>query len=218
MLLGFLFPPKCILCHNLLKDNETDMCHSCRENAPEIFHAKRTVEFIAHWTAIWYYKDDVRQSIHRFKFNNRLGYAQPYGRLLAMKLMQTDYLKSIDVITWAPVSTLRRFKRGYDQAQLLAEALGNELGIPVVRLLKKRRHTRPQSLMKDISARKANIQGAYVAANAQLIKGKNILLIDDVLTTGATASECARILRTTGAESVCLATIAVTNNNTNKRR
>lgn len=219
MLLRFLFPPKCILCHKLLTDLETDLCHSCRENAPEVIREKRNFEFIAHWTALWYYKDNVRDSIHRYKFNNVRSYAEPYARLLALKLLNTEFLDSIHVITWAPVSFLRRFRRGYDQAQLLANALSKELEIPSVQLLKKRRHTGAQSLLKDPAARRANIHGAYCAVNPHEIRDRNILLVDDVLTTGATSNECARILQTAGAKSVCLATIAVTNHiNHNKRR
>ncbi|MBR4864596.1 MAG: ComF family protein [Oscillospiraceae bacterium] len=127
-----------------------------------------------------------------------------------MKLLDTSFLDGIDVITWAPVSFLRRFNRGYDQAELIAVALGKELGIPVKRLLKKQRHTRAQSTLNGASERKANIQGAYRAINIADIPGKNILLVDDVLTTGATSNECARILKTAGAESICLATVAVT--------
>ena len=210
MLLRFLFPPKCILCHNLLENAETDLCHKCRENAPVTKREKRNFEFIAHWCAIWYYKDNVRESIHRYKFGNVRSYAEPYARLLAMKLLDAPYLKDIDVITWAPVSFLRRFKRGYDQSQLLAVALGKELGLPVMRLLKKKRHTRAQSLQTNAAARKANIHGAYCAVNIPRIQNKNILLVDDVLTTGATSNECARILMTAGAESISLATVAVT--------
>ena len=210
MLLDLLFPPKCILCHRLLADCETDLCHDCRHNAPEVNREKRKLEFIAHWTALWYYRENVRDSIHRYKFNDVRCYAEPYARLLAMKLYDAEFTKDIHVITWAPVSFLRKFKRGYDQSQLLAVALGKELGIPVMRLLKKHRHTRAQSKLKNHSARRANIQGAYSAVNIPEIKGKNILLVDDVLTTGATCSECARILQTAGAKSVCLSTIAVT--------
>ena len=216
-LLNLIFPPKCILCHKILDDNETDLCHKCREDMPVVKHEKRTFEFIAHWCAIWYYKDSVRESICRYKFNNRSFYAEPYARLLAMKLLDTSFLKSIDVITWAPVSFIRRFNRGYDQAELIAVALGKELELPVMRLLKKHRHNGAQSRLKDAAARKANIQGVYMAVNEADITDKNILLVDDVLTTGATSNECARILITAGAKSVSLAAIAVTPHSNQKK-
>ena len=125
----------------------------------------------------------------------------------------------IDTITWAPVSLFRRFKRGYDQAQLIAVALGKELNLPVIKLLRKHRNTKAQSTLNDAASRRANVQGAYEATDPIKTAGKSILLIDDVLTTGSTATECALVLHTAGAKNVYLATIAVTDiENSNKRR
>ena len=71
MLLNGIFPPKCVICTKLLEKNETDLCHSCRSNSQEFFKGKRNIQFVAKWTALWYYNDDMRKSIHRFKFYNR---------------------------------------------------------------------------------------------------------------------------------------------------
>ena len=170
--------------------------------------AKRKIPFVAHWTSLWYYKDNARNSIHRFKFGNRRHYAQSYGRLLALQLSDSLYA-DVDLITWIPVSTLRKLRRGYDQSKLLATALGKELSLPVVPLLKKIRHTQPQSFLKHAPQRRANVLNAYKILDPALITGKHILLLDDVVTTGATASECARMLLTAGAKEVNLATVAV---------
>lgn len=210
MLYSLLFPPKCTLCRKLLSKNETDLCHSCRDTAPEIHRTKSNIQFIAHWTALWYYKDDVRKSIQRFKFSNARSYAEVYARHLAVKVMNSGFCEELNVIAWVPVSFLRRFSRGYDQSQLIAVALGKELGLPTQRLLRKIRNTCPQSQLRDASARRANIQSAYRATDPSAIADKRILLIDDVVTTGSTASECARILLTAGAKEVCLATVAAT--------
>ena len=112
-----------------------------------------------------------------------------------------------DAVTWAPVSALRRFCRGYDQSQLLARTVGKELDIPVQRLLKKQRHTPAQSRLTT-EERRANVLGAYRFAGKQSVAGKRILLIDDVFTTGATAEECARVLLTAGAKGVSCAAVA----------
>lgn len=207
-MLRILFPPKCVLCASFLTKEETDLCHSCRQNAEPFPGSKTKIPFVAHWTSLWYYRDDVRKSIHRFKFGRRRHYAEIYGRLLALRLYESRYT-DVDCVTWVPVSALRRFRRGYDQSKLLAVSLGKELSLPVVQLLKKIRHTPPQSTLSHAPQRRANVLGAYKIVNPDSVIGKRILLLDDVLTTGATASECAKVLLTAGAKEVLLATVAV---------
>ena len=206
-MLRLLFPPKCVLCKNILSGNETDLCHTCRKNAPTFSRAKSNIPFIAHWTALWYYKDDVRKSIQRFKFANRRNYAAAYARLLSVRLLES-YPEPFDILTWSPVSGLRKLKRGYDQSALLTKAVGQELGIPATPVLKKIRHTPPQSLLKNASQRRANVLGAYKVHTNIDLSGKRILLLDDVVTTGATASECAKTLLSGGAKEVCFAAVA----------
>ena len=210
-MLHLLFPPKCVLCARLLSNDETDLCHSCRENAPFFKRSERNIPFVAQWTALWYYKDTVRTSLHRFKFSRRRNYADVYGRLLGLKL-QSRINTQIDLLTWVPVSPLRRWKRGYDQSALLSQALAKELSLPVKRLLRKVRHTPPQSGFREAARRRANVLGAYKAIHPDVIQGKTILLIDDVVTTGSTASECAKTLMTAGAKQVVFAAIAAAHN------
>lgn len=214
-MLRLLFPPKCILCRKLLKPEETDLCHDCRKDTPEFKHGKNKIPFIAQWTALWYYKDSVRSSILRYKFSNAQSYCAAYARMLALKI-QKEQMEDLDIITWAPVSTLRRFKRGYDQSQLLANALGAELNCPVASTLKKIRNIPPQSGIQDKAARKANVMGVYRARNPEYFRDKRILLIDDVVTSGSTASECARILLTAGAKEIYLAAVAASDHENNK--
>ena len=151
----------------------------------------------------------MRKSIHRFKFGNARSYADIYARHLAMQLQDMD----INILTWVPVSFLRRLKRGYDQAELFARALSKELNIPVRALLKKVRHTPPQSGLHNASQRRANVLGAYKVLHPNEVSGKRILLIDDVITTGATASECAKTLLSAHADKVYFASIAATDDN-----
>ena len=122
--------------------------------------------------------------------------------------MKEDRLQ-VDIITWVPISAKRLKKRGFDQGQLLAERLSSELDIPVVPLLKKIRDNPPQSGIVGHAHRKANVLGVYVSTAPETLCGKRILLLDDILTTGATAGECARVLLTAGAKEVNLATLAV---------
>ncbi len=208
---NLLFPPKCIFCRKILKRNETDLCHSCRTQAPEFTKPKRNITFVAQWTAVWYYSDSVRSSILRYKFHNARSYACAYGRSLAMKLLQ-EMQGSWDVLSYIPISPLRRFFRGYDQVELLAREVAAQLGLTPVCTLKKIRNTPPQSKLPDAARRRANILGAYRVIDPAAIAGKRILLLDDVITTGATASECARTLLTSGAKEIYCAAIAAARN------
>lgn len=211
-----LFPPKCVLCKKLLKENEADLCRNCRENAPEFGSHKIKLSFLAQWTGVWYYKENVRLSILRYKFYHRRNYACAYGKLLAMKIMKEGW-DDTDVLTWIPISRQRKFRRGYDQTELMAKVAAEELGLALDCTLKKIRHTKPQSVMGDAAHRRANILGAYEITDPALVKDKRVLLLDDIVTTGATASECARVLLTAGAKEVKLATLAVASHETQRK-
>ena len=163
-----LFPPKCVLCQKILDKDETDLCKQCRLEAPECPILPAKFSFLDSWTAVWYYEDPARSSILRYKFSNARHYAACYGRLLAMKL-QERFPEGVDCITWVPVSRLRRFRRGYDQVELLARAVGKELGIKPARLLKKIRHNPPQSGISGDAERRANVLGVY-----RLVKGVEV--------------------------------------------
>ncbi len=200
-LLGMLFPPKCILCGRLLEREETDLCRGCRLDGPVYPGGKRRLQFLDSFTAVWYYEGYIRRSLLRYKFRGLRGYAPAYGRLLAGKLAQ-EQPEGFDCIVWVPVSPLRRLRRGYDQARLLALQVGKELDIPCVPALRKVRNNPPQSRVAGMAARRANVLGAYQAVQPEGIRGRRVLLVDDILTTGATAGECARVLLAAGAKEV----------------
>ena len=205
--LDLLYPEKCVLCGTLLGKGEQDLCRRCRVEAPGYHDGKRKLQFLDSFAAVWYYEGYVRESILRFKFSGRRGYAKSYGRLLSMKLIQ-EHPQGFDVVTWVPVSTLRRLGRGYDQSELLAQAVSAELELPARKLLRKIRHNARQSGIVGTAQRRANVLGVYRVNAPESIRGKRILLVDDVLTTGATAGECARMLLMAGAKEVHCAALA----------
>ena len=206
-LMELLFPPKCVLCRKLLKSGEIDLCRECRADAPEYAGKKINIRFLDSFAAVWYYEGNVRRSLLRFKFYNARSYGVSYGRILAMRL-QREYPDGFDMLTWVPVSRLRKLRRGYDQVELLAKAVGRELGLSPVPTLKKIRNNRPQSRLKDPAARRANVLGAYRLLEGAAVKGQRVLLLDDILATGATAGECARVLLSAGAKEVHCAAVA----------
>ena len=212
-ILTLLFPPKCVLCKDVLSKEETDFCHNCRQSAPEFGKSNLRFSFVAGWTAVWYYRDTVRGSVLRYKFSGRRCYAPTYGQVLAMKL-QKEHMADFDILTWVPIAPLRRLRRGYDQVELLAESVGQELNIQPVKTLQKIRNTPPQSRIRDAARRRANVLAAYRAVDPESFRGKRVLLLDDIITTGATVSECARVLLTAGAKEVYCAAMAVADHNT----
>ena len=214
-ILDLLFPAKCILCRKVLERGETDLCRPCRVDSPECPVSKNKLPFLDSWVAVWYYEGYIRQSLLRYKFRGTRSYAQGYGRLLAMKLLQ-EHPEGFDAITWIPISSLRKWQRGFDQVEELALYVGKELGIKPIRLLKKIRHNRPQSGISGDAQRRANVLGVYEVTDPQLVADQRILLLDDIVTTGSTAGEAARILLTAGAKEVHFAAVAAARRDTKK--
>ena len=208
-LLDLLFPPRCVFCGKLLATGERDFCARCQRELPwlEGPAAEQTGEFFSLCAAPLRYQGVVRDSIRRYKFKGRQGYHKAYGKLVA-QCVHDHLAGKYDLITWVPLSEKRKRERGYDQAFLLASAAALELGDVAVETLRKSRHTDAQSGLEGEAERRANVLGAYAAVDPELLAGKRVLLIDDVVTTGATFSECARVLRTMGAKDVVCAALA----------
>lgn len=206
-LVALLYPEKCVLCGQILRKEEMDLCRKCRIEQPDCPISREKYPYLDSWTALWYYQDTVRRSLLRYKFYGRRNYAAAYGRLLSMKLTREERA-NVDVITWIPISEKRKRKRGFDQVELLAQKMEAELQIEAKTLLWKRRDNPQQSRIQGNAQRRANVLGAYEAINREWIDGRRILLLDDILTTGATAGECARILLEAGAKEVHFAAVA----------
>lgn len=207
LIYGLLFPPKCVLCGDLLRSGEQDLCKECRSEAHLFPNGKRKLQFLDSFAAVWYYEGSIRRSMLRFKFYGRRSHAVSYGRLLAMELTK-EFPDGFDVLTWIPVSRGRRLRRGYDQVELIAKAAARELGMEATPTLRKIRSNPPQSRITGEAQRRANVLGVYRVRQDADIRGKTVVLLDDILTTGATMGEAARMLRTAGAEQVHGAAVA----------
>ena len=207
--LDLLFPPKCIFCGKFLKKGAQCLCPSCVDTLPFTKGAdvRQKGNFYDVCVSPLFYEGDVRKSILRFKFRGAVAYADCYGTLMA-DCIRENLAKKFDMITWVPLSVKRAKDRGYDQAMLLALAVALELDDVAVETLVKNTHIQAQSSITDKELRRANVSGVYELKDQELIAGRHILLIDDIITTGSTLSECARILLQGGAESVVCATLA----------
>lgn len=207
-LLDLLYPPRCAFCHDFLETSREGICAHCKTGLPFAQNGGRQhFPFIPVCVSPLNYEGNVRESLLRYKFGGATGYAKVYGRLVA-ETVRAELPGAFDLITWVPLSCKRLRQRGYDQARLLAKATAKALGMPLTPTLYKQRNTQPQSGTGDAAKRRANITGAYRMKKDADVTGKRILLIDDIVTTGSTLSECARVLGKAGAEQVVCATVA----------
>ena len=208
-LLDLLFPPKCPFCQSILETPADPVCPACQKALPWLVGraGERKVDFTRGCCSPMAYRGAVRKSIHRYKFSGVRAYARPFGLLMAQCVQDRPEMAP-ELITWAPLSRKRRRERGYDQGELLARAMAKRLGLPAVPTLVKARHTQPQSGLDSAEARRANALGTYALLPGADVAGRHVLLADDVVTSGATLSECARTLLEAGAAEVWCVTLA----------
>lgn len=209
-LLSLLFPPKCMFCGEILPRGSQDVCQRCMDevlltdSAPK----KQDGAFFSKVVSALEYEGRVRKALHRFKFSGRQSYAAPLARILLFAT-QGKLDGQYDIIVPVPTNRENIRKRGYNHAALLAGEMAGLTGVPWCEALKKTRSTKPMFGLKA-AERRANVLGAFgLACPVEDIAGKRVLVVDDVLTTGSTLSECARILLESGAQAVVCATVAM---------
>jgi ComF family protein len=148
----------------------------------------------------------LRELIHLLKYGKVKTLAEPLGGLLAAALPRDE---RFDAVTAVPLHWRRQWQRGFNQSDLMARVLARRCGIPVISVLKRVRSTAAQAGLSN-TGRRRNVAAAFAAGRqgGKLAAGKRILLIDDVMTTGSTASSCALALKRAGAARVALLTLA----------
>ncbi len=228
-----LFPPKCIFCGKLLSPGARPLiCDRCSEDIPLPknkcakcggdlnYYENRPICTTCRTAGRHFdgclssaiYAGDMRNAIHEYKFKYRMYMSKPLVYSLARRLKQIGISRcNIDYITAVPGDASRIRERGFDCAGLLAKDLAEMLDIPYnPKILQKIKITQSQ---RGLSAteRAKNVRGAYRVTSADLVKGKSILLVDDVFTTGATATEVSRVLKRCKASYVFVATVAAHN-------
>lgn len=208
-LLDLVFPPKCPFCQTVLDDPRAPVCPRCRPELPWLEGGleRRRVDFSDGCFSPLAYRDAVPGAVHRYKFGRVRALGRPFGALMARCLAE-GLPDGAEVICWAPLSRKRYRERGFDQAELLAREVGRRLSVPARPLLWKLRNTSPQSELEEAGARRANARGAYALMPGVDLTGRRVVLVDDVVTSGSTLSECAALLRRAGAEEVWCLTLA----------
>lgn len=228
-ILNFIFPPRaaCLLCGWALGGNaricracqeritgcgkkicplcgrywpletgvETAICHECSDRLPPFTAAR----------ALGMYGGVLRDAIYLYKYQGYRSLADDFGIMLADLFIREPILPGATALIPVPLSKEKLNTRGFNQSQLLAVKMSSVLGIPVRDYLVKGRNTPSQSKLTR-EARIDSVQGAFQLNKS--LKGEQVLLIDDIFTTGATAGECTRIMLQGGAHKVAVLTLA----------
>ena len=203
-----LTPPCCRLCGLPFgvfpggADDETSdaggrLCGPCRRRRPAWAYARAAAR----------YGDHVRDALHAFKFGGRRALAGPLGALMA-ELGPALPLAAVDVLVPVPLHPRRLRERGFNQSWLLARRLAAAWGVTARSDVLARRVATAAQTDLGAEARRLNVRGAFVVRRPELVAGRHVLLVDDILTTGATAAECALALRAGGAATVGVVTVA----------
>lgn len=229
VVIDLLYPPHCAICSRATTGNE-HLCASCRKEVRLIsapfcqtcsapFSGRIEGKFVcsncrdrrfAFTCAVSCCKssDVVRELVHQFKYRDRVYLRNTLVDWLAQTLddprLQTP---PCDRLVPVPLHPTRQRERGFNQSLLLAEELGTRRGIPVANCLRRIRYTESQTHF-DRDARMENLRGAFQMRQHSDVRNLHLLLIDDILTTGSTVDECARVLLDAGAASVRVATVA----------
>ncbi len=153
----------------------------------------------------------MREAILQFKFKKNTALAEPLYALMVDRMNGRDdlfgHFEGLDMVVPVPVHWRRLIWRGFNQSELLAAGVAASLKAPVARALRRKRYNRPQTGL-SLKERRENVKGAFSCAGRFDVGGKNVLLIDDVATTGSTVSECAGVLKKSGAKQVHVFTLA----------
>ena len=203
-LASLLFPPRCAFCG---KPGVHGVCSECEKALPYCKTPLHERAEIGACLAPLKYEGIVREALLNYKFHAGQSRCTGFGDVLAQAVAE-HFGGEFDIVTYVPVSKKRKQERGYDQSYLLARETCCHWSVAPETLLQKTKDNVAQSSLSSREERQKNVVGAYVAVNVDKIKGKRILLIDDILTTGATLREAARVLREAGAERVICATLA----------
>lgn len=232
-----LLPASCVACRDLLKvdatlpvcdeckqglqSNSAARCLRCGARFPELSHADRVLNdcrFCRHLelpfastVCIGNYEGPLRQLVLRLKNRGHEPLAIQFGRWMGLEWnrLHPETGPIPDIVTPVSVHWLRRIRRGYNVAELLSEGVGRTIhGKPLwTRTLKTLRPTKKQGTLSTLQ-RFENVKNCFVVRTPQVVTGKNVLLVDDVMTSGATAIQAARVLLRSGAAAVHLAIVA----------
>ena len=220
-LLNLFFPKVCYACNNLLLDNEKQICTICRHDLPVTnyhFDDDETIKKVLYGrvnlelaTALLKFekKGIVQQLIHNLKYRGHENIGKVLGEWLGNELKSLEVYNSIEMVVPVPLHKRKLRKRGYNQVETFGRELAKALEVEYIdNVLIKTSRTKTQVFKKRM-ARWNDTNEVFSIHNESLIKGKHILLVDDIITTGATIEACSNILKKVINVKISLATMAI---------
>jgi len=217
--LQILFPHVCSGCGSDILNEQSMLCMRCISELPETnfhMHANNPVEKIF-WgrlslvsaTAQYYFSKETRMQrlMHQFKYKGNKDLGKQLGYLMGSDLLQSNRFKNIDALVPLPLFAAKEKRRGYNQATVLCEGIAEIMKVDIFRdIVRRTRHTDTQT-KKGRVERWMNIEGKFELINPEKIRNRNILLVDDVITTGATLEACGQELLKAGNVQLRIATL-----------
>ncbi len=174
------------------------LCRECRRRTPGYDMAR----------AVGFYRAQLKDIIHLYKFAGRYHLYRPLARLMSAELASGLLPGDFELVLSAPLSAYRYRERGYDQGELLAGEIARLSGTDCLRGNLCKKKARPPQSALGRRERMRNVRGNYYLKRPSEVKGKRLLFVDDIFTTGATASECSAVLKQAGAKAVYVFTLA----------
>lgn len=220
-LLEVFFPRRCVTCNALLNDWEEGMCLRCNMDLPRTnYHLHRENELeemladrldLVHATSYFFYSRGGKYSklLHELKYEDRSDLGPILGRMMASEIKaSSNFFDGIDVIVPVPLHKRKQLQRGYNQSTQLAKGVSQVTGIPIEEKAVKRIRQTESQTKKSARERLTNLDEAFSLENEDALHGKHVLIIDDVLTTGATTIACAKAAMQAGDVRISILTLA----------
>ena len=206
-LVSVFFPQRCACCGRVIVPSAL-FCPECLAALPKTVYERSAVGgFLC--SAALLYEEPYSTALKRFKFHSKPGGLRGFAYLTVKAARERFAGKNFDAVTCVPMTRLAVFKRGYNQSEELARACAKLMALPFEPVLEKYRSNAPQRTLNR-SQRAKNVRGVFRIRKSHSVTGKRYLLIDDVITTGSTLGECARVLKTGGCSEVCCAVLCTT--------
>ena len=206
--LNLLYPPRCLLCGRLC-GWEQPLCPDCRSTLPDAGGFGWEPDAFGCEGLLWCapYEGEFRRGMEQFKFEGVRACCPLFRGMLARALRQSGHCRELDAVTYVPMPPRRERHRGYNQSRLLAQYLAKELGLPLREEVLCRGGRATAHAARTRAQRLRLAEESYRAGPRCLPEGERLLLVDDIVTTGATLQNCAALLRAQGAAKVWAAAV-----------
>lgn len=220
-LLHLFFPRYCVVCGSTLVEGEEAICTRCNIDMPRTNYHRVKDNLVERmfWgripmeraTSYFFYRkgSDFRRILHLLKYGGRKELGAVMGRLMAADLQSADFFKDVDVIIPVPLHPRKRRARGYNQSEWIARGVSQLTGISVDATSVVREKQTETQTRKSTFERWVNVDGIFQLRHPELFAGKHVLIIDDVLTTGATTIACADVFCKVDGIRISVLTLAV---------